>query len=459
MDNVNSVKVVIVGCGYVSDFYFRTLGHHPELVLVGVHDRDPARAKAAADRHAVRSYASLDAVLDDPEVELVVNLTNPGSHYEITSACLARGRHVYSEKPLATSLSEAEELMALAARRGLVLAAAPCNVLGESAQTILRQLRTNALGRVRIAYAEMDDGAVYLKDYWLWRNRLGVPWPYRDEFEIGCVLEHAAYYLTWLIAFWGPVSSITAFSECLVPEKLAGAIQASDFTVGVLRFASGVVVRLTCSIVAPENRGLRIIGEDGTLAIDDCWQYGSEVRARGILTMPRLRAWIAAHRAELALSDGDIALALSLLEPPHDAPRTAAVDHAANVALRRVMKRAYAAAAHDLTSERAIPLVRPPIATGLDNDMDFCRGIAECAERGAASPRVSPVGRVRAARARVHARATRRRRDHAANVVRRIRAHAVGARLIEATSTARSAPGTSIAAFFIRACISISSAR
>jgi predicted dehydrogenase len=366
------VKLAIVGCGYVADFYLRTLAFHPELELVAVCDRDPARAKTVADRYGARCYDDLDALLGDRDVQLVVNLTNPSSHYEVSRTCLDAGRHVYSEKPLAMTLPEARELMTLAERRGLILGTAPCNVLGESAQTVLQQLRAGTLGTVRAVHAEMDDGAVYLKDYWLWRNSLGVPWPFRDEFDVGCVMEHAAYYLTWLVAFWGPVASITAFSECLVPSKSAS--RSSDYAVGVLRFANGVVARLTCSIIAPENRGLLVIGEDGQLSVSDCWQYDSEVRVRGAMTMPRLRRWIEDHRGELGGSEQELASALSMLEP-----RTATDDLGAKLALRRVMKRV-AEAETELTSDRAIPLVRPAIATGLDNNMDFSRGVAECAD-------------------------------------------------------------------------------
>src|SRR4051812_25704006 len=123
------MRVALVGAGYVADFYAATLGNHPALELVGVTDLDADRARRFAELYKVRAYPSLDALLADPRVQAVVNLTSPASHYAVTRDCLTAGRHVYSEKPLAMSLPDAEALVELAEREGLVLSAAPCNLL------------------------------------------------------------------------------------------------------------------------------------------------------------------------------------------------------------------------------------------------------------------------------------------------------------------------------------------
>src|SRR5690242_19038325 len=115
------MRIAFVGCGYVADLYLATLANHPEVRLEGVHDRDPERAARFSAHHGVRRYASLGALLADPRVELVVNLTNPRSHHDVSSAALAAGKHVYSEKPLAMRYEEAERLVAMASDRGLLL--------------------------------------------------------------------------------------------------------------------------------------------------------------------------------------------------------------------------------------------------------------------------------------------------------------------------------------------------
>jgi predicted dehydrogenase len=282
--------VAFVGCGYVADFYARTLAGHPELDLIGVHDRDPERARRFSAYFNVPAYASLEEALDDDRVAIVVNLTNPESHYDVSRAALEAGRHVYTEKPLAMDVARAQELVDLAGRQSRLLASAPCSVLGETAQTLWKALRDGRVGKVRLVYAELDDGMVHRMPYRRWVSESGTPWPSRNEFQVGCTLEHAGYQVTWLTAFFGPAESVTAFASCQVPDKMKEAPEESmapDFSVAAIRFASGVVARLTCSIVAPHDHSLRIVGDEGVLGTRDCWYYGSPVHIQRFLTIRR----------------------------------------------------------------------------------------------------------------------------------------------------------------------------
>lgn len=275
------MRIAIVGCGYVADHYMQTLGRHPGLDLAGVADREISRARALQAHYGARVYDSTEALLADPGVEIVVNLTDPHSHYEVTKAALRAGKHVYSEKPLAMVLSEARELVELASQRGLLLSGAPCSVLSETAQTLWKAVRDGAVGHVRLVYAELDDNPIYLMRPEGWANERGVPWPYRNEYEVGCTMEHAGYYLTWLAAIFGPAESVTAFSSCVAPDKTELPLDppdTPDFSVACILFRSGVVARLTCSIVAPYDHRIRIIGNEGVLGADECWQYGAPVR-------------------------------------------------------------------------------------------------------------------------------------------------------------------------------------
>lgn len=284
------MKIAIVGCGFVADYYVKTLTYHPELELVGVMDRDLQRAEKFSKHHSTPYYRSLEELLDDNSVEIVLNLTNPSSHYAVSKACLEAGRHVYSEKPFSTELAEAQELVELAARNNLYITSAPCNLLGETAQTIWKALQEDVAGTVRIVYAEMDDGMVHQMAYKKWLSESGTPWPYKDEFEVGCTLEHAGYYVTWLAAYFGPATTVTTFADCTIPDKQTDVpleVSAPDFTVACIKFASGVVARLTCSIVAPHDHTLRIVGDNGILTTKDCWYYDSPVYFKPRLTIRR----------------------------------------------------------------------------------------------------------------------------------------------------------------------------
>ena len=285
------MRIAIVGCGYVADYYFRTLPLHPELAVAGICDRQPGRmANLAANYTVGRHYADVAEVCGDPTVQLVVNLTNPKDHYNVSLAALQAGQHVYSEKPLAMEMGQARELAALAHEKGLQLASAPCSLLGETAQTVWKALREQRVGRVRLVYAEMDDGLVHKMPYTKWLSMTGTPWPYQDEFEVGCTLEHAGYYTTWLTAFFGPAVSVTSFAAPLIPDKgvPVGAVS-PDFSVACITFSSGVVARLTCGIVGTHDHSLQIFGDDGTLEVPDAWFYGSPVRIRKSLNVFRKR--------------------------------------------------------------------------------------------------------------------------------------------------------------------------
>jgi len=284
------MRIVFVGCGFVADHYARTLPLHPELAVAGVFDRDPERARRFASHHSLPVYPALDEVLRDPRVSIVLNLASPGAHFEISRASLEAGKHVYSEKPLALELARARELVELAERLDLRIACAPCSLLGETAQTVWKALRADRVGRVRAVYAEMDDGLLHRMRYDRWVSESGTPWPWRSEFETGCTLEHAAYQVSWLAAFFGPASRVSAFASVQVPEKGAGealAASAPDFSVACIQFASGVVARLTCSILAPQDHSLRIIGDEGVLRVPDTWHYRSPVLLQRWVTIRR----------------------------------------------------------------------------------------------------------------------------------------------------------------------------
>lgn len=275
------MRIAIVGTGYVADYYLKTLPNHPQLQLLGVMDREGERAERFARHYRVPVYRTYEELLGDRRVELVVNLTNPHAHYEVTRAALEAGKHVYSEKPLAMELSHAEELVALAESRGLLLSGAPCSVLGETAQTLWKALREERVGRVRLVYAEIDDGPIHLMGAEGWRSDSGNPWPLKDEYEVGCTVEHAGYYVTWFVAFFGPARTVTSFAKVLTPDKgVPVERQTPDFSVACIEFQSGVVARLTHSIYAPHNHTLQIIGDGGVLSTEECWDYGSPVYLR-----------------------------------------------------------------------------------------------------------------------------------------------------------------------------------
>lgn len=292
------MQLGIIGCGYVSALYLRTIQRRSDLKLVGVTDLIPQRSQLLAQHAGCRAFDSVDDLLAKSGAEIIVNLTNPSAHYEINRAALLAGKHVYCEKPLSTEFDQAKELVELAERLKLRISGAPCSILGEVAQAVWRELRMKTFGEVRLVYAELDDGMIHRAPYKRWLNEFGIAWPAKDEFEVGCTLEHAGYYLTWLAAYFGPADSITRFGATTIPDKGLSetlAVQSPDFTVACIRFRSGVTARLTCSIVAEHDHRLRIFGDGGVLSIHDCWDNRSRASVRKLLNIRRrtiLSPWV-----------------------------------------------------------------------------------------------------------------------------------------------------------------------
>ncbi len=273
-------KIAFVGTGFVADYYMTTLANHPELILGGVWDRDGERLQRFQTFYDLRAYSGLDEVLTDPEIAIIVNLTTPESHYGINRAALDAGKHVYCEKPLAMSTDEAEALVELAEAAKLTLCAAPANALSAAHEHFAALLAGGRIGRPRLAYAEMEDGPVFQANWQSWKSRSGTPWPGLHEFEVGCTLEHAGYALSWLIALFGPVAHLAAFSALTFPDKvpeMQDIRMAPDFSVGCLTFESGMVARLTCGLAAPRDRSLTVVGDGGTMVARDLWDDRSPV--------------------------------------------------------------------------------------------------------------------------------------------------------------------------------------
>ena len=292
------MQIGVIGCGYVFDHYMSTLQQHQNLIISGVTDIDKERSERVGHYYGLRVYDSNEAMLADPGIELILNLTSISSHFQVTKSSLEAGKHVYSEKPFTTDLAQSRELIGLAAARGLRISGAPCNAMSNSVQTMWRALRDGAVGNVRVVYAEFDDNPVYLMNPETWRSRSGAAWPYLHEYEAGCTFEHAGYYLSWLAAMFGPAKTITAFSKCLVRDKTDQPLNPADtpdFSVACIDFESGVTARLTCSIVAPFDQRLRIIGDEGELSINTYRDYECPVRLErfsGLSLNARKARWV-----------------------------------------------------------------------------------------------------------------------------------------------------------------------
>ena len=275
------VRVGIVGCGNISDVYLRNCTtRFAALEVVSVADLDSARAQAQARAYDVPKALTVDALLDDDEVEVVLNLTSPSAHYDVTRAALLAGKHVYTEKPLAISPAEGDELAALAVEQGVLLGGAPDTFLGAGIQTSLRLLNEGAIGEPVGAAACF---ASHGNEHWH-------PNPaFSYQHGGGPVFNLGPYYLTALVALLGPVRTVAGNARISFPTRtissqpLAGqtiTVETPTFINAVFGFASGPVASFTATydVWATERPKIEIYGSEGTLSMPDPNRFDGPAR-------------------------------------------------------------------------------------------------------------------------------------------------------------------------------------
>lgn len=274
------MNIAFVGCGFVFDIYMRTVRAHPELNICGVYDIVPERSVTVAKYYGFHVYKSYDELLSDHSVDIVVNLTNISSHFEVSKRALEAGKNVYSEKPLTKSLNESRQLFDLAEAKELLFYGAPSNVYSDTVRTMFKAVEDGAIGKPLLVYAELDDNPIHLMEFEKVKSPTGAPWPLEEEIREGCTYEHVGYHLVWICALFGPAVSVTAFSTELIENKMKGLpakVGTPDYSVACLEFANGATARITCSVVAPRDHRMRIIGEKGEVSADSYRHYQSPV--------------------------------------------------------------------------------------------------------------------------------------------------------------------------------------
>jgi len=157
---MSSFKVGVVGCGNISSIYLESGKKFDILDIVAVADLDRERAKAKAQEHGIARADSVAELLADPEIQIVVNLTVPGAHYEVCKAALEAGKHTYVEKPLSLTRAQGRDLLATAQVKGLRIGGAPDTFLGAGLQTCRKLVDDGAIGQPIAATAFMQGRGV-----------------------------------------------------------------------------------------------------------------------------------------------------------------------------------------------------------------------------------------------------------------------------------------------------------
>lgn len=292
---MEKVRTAIIGCGAISDRYLTNLTTMFSIIeVVACCNRTHAKAVRAAEKYGIRAM-TLDEILADDSIEMVVNLTNPPSHYEVSKKCLLAGKHVYTEKVITVELDEARELIEIANARSLYLGAAPDTFLGSAIQTARMAIDMGMIGKITSCSAYVS------RDNKIFAEIL----PFLAEEGAGIGFDVGIYYITALLSILGPVSQVTGMITQDPQREMTHILPRNPgfgekyrfvpetVMTGCVRFKSGVLgsLHFNSECIFPEKPALIICGSEGILTMADpnCFGGAVTIRAKGSmeeLTLP-----------------------------------------------------------------------------------------------------------------------------------------------------------------------------
>jgi predicted dehydrogenase len=268
----------IIGCGVISDAYLKSLLQFEHLDVRGLADLRPEAAAAVAQKHGLQAM-SVDALLRDDSIEIVVNLTLPAAHVQVDMQVLAAGKHVYAEKPLALNLAQAQPLMELATQRNLRIGSAPDTFLGGGHQACRALVDAGKLGQIVAGTAFF-----MCPGHERWH-----PAPaFYYQTGGGPMLDMGPYYITVLVNLLGPVSRVTGMTSRLRKQRpitsqpLNGQImivEVDTHVTGTLEFANGALISVATSFDVPKHgcKPIELHGTEASMQVPDPNRFGGPI--------------------------------------------------------------------------------------------------------------------------------------------------------------------------------------
>ncbi|NEI05582.1 Gfo/Idh/MocA family oxidoreductase [Rhizobium leguminosarum] len=277
--NGMKLRIGVVGCGNISLAYMRNAPLFRGVEIIACADLNADAAKRRAAEFDLRA-ADVDSLIDDRNIDLILNLTIPAAHFDVSMRALSAGKHVFTEKPLGVTAAEGRRLVDAAAVKDLMLGSAPDTFLGAAGRHARRQMEAGAIGKPVTGTAFMMGRGM---EHWH-------PDPsFYYQAGAGPVMDMGPYYLTMMVNLMGPIRRVQAVATSGQEERLItaeGPKQGTTFKVGtptsvlsLLEFDCGATITFGTSwdVFRHSNHPIELHGTEGSLRLPDPDNFGGSV--------------------------------------------------------------------------------------------------------------------------------------------------------------------------------------
>ena len=272
-------KVGLIGCGHISETYFRAQQYFNNIKIVKCADINHANAIKCAKTYKIKALSVKD-LLKDEEVEIILNLTIPKAHYQVAKQSLLNGKHVYSEKPMAINFKDGLDIVKIAKKRKLYIGNAPDTFLGGGIQKSKELIEKKILGKISLGNAIFAFPGV--------QSYHPNPEPWFAKREGGPVIDMGPYYLTALVNLLGPAKKVTGSIMEGVKRRTIGIgpkknktfkVECPTTYLSTIQFENGTIIRLTLSfdVIAHQRNHIELYGSKGSMIVPDPNMFGGSV--------------------------------------------------------------------------------------------------------------------------------------------------------------------------------------
>jgi len=272
-------KIGLIGCGHIAETYFRAEKYFNNIKIIKCADINEKASKRCALNFGIKSV-TVNELLKDNEIEIILNLTIPKAHYQISKKALINGKHVYSEKPLAINLNDGKKLLKISKKKKLYLGNAPDTFLGGGIQKSKELVEKNIIGNVKLGNAVFAFPGI--------QSYHPNPEPWFTKKEGGPVIDMGPYYITALVNLLGPAKKVTGTiiqgqkyrTIGIGPKKgKKFKVECPTTYLSTITFKNNSVIRLTLSfdVIAHQRNHIELYGEKGSMIVPDPNMFGGSV--------------------------------------------------------------------------------------------------------------------------------------------------------------------------------------